>query len=470
MRQKNISHLQPRPVVAVSGRPNVGKSTLFNRITRTKDALVDNFPGVTRDRHYGDASWNDRDFVLIDTGGMHFDKNDTFSESIFAQACRALEDADAVIHLLDGKAGLSPFDADIIRMLRQIQKPVFYAVNKVDGHGQEGRMDDFHTLGMDRLYPVSAEHGYGVHDLLDSLTAGFDETGETPGPDLQSDGTEIRRIAVAGRPNVGKSSLINRILGEDRLIVSDSPGTTRDSIDSLRRINKIPYLLVDTAGIRRKKKVSQKLEKFSVIKSLKSLDRCDIALIMIDASEGMTDQDVTVAGYAHDRGCGCVFLLNKWDKVEKDRHTLKKYYEEVKTAAKFLSFAPIMTISALTGLRALKIFPLVEEVYAQYSSRVGTGPLNRILGQAIEKNEPSLTRGRRIKFYYATQISSRPPLFVCFVNYPGAVHFSYKRYLMNQIRAGAGLDKTPIRLIFRQRPNRKRPRNPKLGGKPGRKS
>jgi GTP-binding protein len=260
---------------------------------------------------------------------------------------------------------------------------------------------------------------------------------------------------VVGRPNVGKSSLINRILGQDRLLVSDIPGTTRDAIDSVCTMEGKSYLLVDTAGIRRKGKVSRKLEKFSIIKALRSLDRCDVALMVMDASEGVTDQDISIAGYAYDRGCGCIMLLNKWDLLEKDSNTVKAYYERLQFQAKFLSFAPAMTISALTGQRVAKIFKLIDEVYEQYALRISTGKLNRIFEKAIEKNTPSLHRGKRIKFYYAAQISTRPPTIVCFVNYPQAVHFSYKRYLLNQLRKGSGLEKTPIRLLFRQREGRK---------------
>jgi len=435
-----------KPIVAIIGRPNVGKSTLFNRITRTKDALVDNFPGVTRDRHYGDANWNDVEFTLVDTGG--FTAGEDFADEIRFQVHQAIEDADVILLLLDGKGGISPFDNDMLNLLRNIDKPIFYAVNKIDGAGQEIYLSEFYELGLETLYPVSAEHRYGFTDLLDDLAAVL--SGLAPDPHGNQD-EDMIRLAVVGRPNVGKSSLINRILGQNRLLVSDIPGTTRDAIDSVCKLNGKSYLLVDTAGIRRKGKVSRKLEKFSVIKALKSLDRCDVALIVMDAKEGVTDQDINIAGYAYDRGCGCIMLLNKWDLVEKDSKTVKAHYEQLRDQAKFLSFAPAMTISALNGQRVSKTFKLVDEVYDQYARRISTGQLNRIMERAIEKNSPSLHRGHRIKFYYAAQISTRPPTIVCFVNYPQAVHFSYKRYLLNQLREGSGLDKTPIRMIFRQR-------------------
>jgi len=435
-----------KPIVAIIGRPNVGKSTLFNRITRTKDALVDNFPGVTRDRHYGDANWNDVEFTLVDTGG--FTAGEDFADEIRFQVHQAIEDADVILLLLDGKGGISPFDNDILNLLRNIDKPIFYAVNKIDGAGQEIYLSEFYQLGLETLYPVSAEHRYGLTDLLDELARVL--SGLAPDPHDNPD-EDMIRLAVVGRPNVGKSSLINRILGQNRLLVSDIPGTTRDAIDSVCKSNGKSYLLVDTAGIRRKGKVSRRLEKFSVIKALKSLERCDVALIVMDAKEGVTDQDISIAGYAYDRGCGCIMLINKWDLVEKDSKTVKAYYERLEDQAKFLSFAPAMTISALNGQRVSKIFKLVEEVYDQYVHRISTGQLNKIMEKAIEKNSPSLHRGQRIKFYYAAQISTRPPTIVCFVNYPQAVHFSYKRYLLNQLREESGLDKTPIRMIFRQR-------------------
>jgi len=433
-----------KPIVAIVGRPNVGKSTFFNRITRSRDAIVSNLPGVTRDRNYSDASWDDVLFTLVDTGGFLSKDQDDFANDIRFQVLQAIEDADVIILLLDGKAGISPYDRDIVEILRTSSKPVFYVVNKIDGLEQESNLYDFYSLGIEKLYPVSAEHRYGVYDFLDNLIRTF--------PKSSSEQTEdIIKLAVVGRPNVGKSSLINRILGEKRLLVSDIPGTTRDAIDSVCSFNGKSYLLIDTAGIRRKGKVSKKIEKFSIIKALRSLDRCDVALIVLDANEGITEQDINIAGYAFERRCGCIMLLNKWDLVEKDSKTAKKYYEQLRMESKYLSFAPAITISALTGLRVPKIFTYVDEVYSQYASRVTTGQLNRIIELAIKKNEPSLFRGKRLKFYYATQISEKPPTFVCFVNYPDAVHFSYKRYLINQIREQAKLDKTPVRLIFRQR-------------------
>ena len=436
-----------KPVVAIIGRPNVGKSTFFNRITRSRNAIVDDFPGVTRDRNYSDATWNNVVFTLVDTGGFLSNDKDNFANEIHIQVLQAIEDADVIILLMDGKAGMSPHDRDVVEILRTTAQPVFYAVNKIDGLEQETNLYDFYSLGIKKMYPVSAEHRYGVYDFLDDLILAFPESA----PEQTED---MIKLAVVGRPNVGKSSLINRILGEKRLLVSDIPGTTRDAIDSVCTINGKSYLLIDTAGIRRKGKVSKKIEKFSVIKALKSLDRCDVALIVMDANEGITEQDITVAGYAFEKKCSCIMLINKWDLIEKDSKTVKRYYEQLRMESKFLSFAPAITISALTGLRVPKIFTYVDEVYSQYAARITTGQLNRIIELAIKKTEPSLYRGKRLKFYYATQVTAKPPTFVCFVNYPDAVHFSYKRYLINRIREHTGLDKTPLRLIFRQRKGR----------------
>jgi len=436
-----------KPIVAIVGRPNVGKSTLFNRITRSRAALVDDMPGVTRDRHHGDASWEGLDFAVVDTGGFSDTDAAGFAEQIRFQVKQAVDDADAIVMVLDGKGGVSPFDADLIQMLRQVDRPVLYVVNKVDGQEREGGVTDFYSLGLSQLHPISAEHGYGVPDFLDALVA------ELPQAEPSQETGEIR-VAVVGRPNVGKSSLINRILGQERLLVSEVAGTTRDSIDTRCQVGEHSYLLVDTAGIRRKSRVSKRIEKFSVIKALKSMDSCDVALILMDAAEGITEQDVSIAGYAHERGCGCILLLNKWDLVEKDNRTLKRFTQEVRLAAKFLNFAPILSISALTGQRVNQLFRHVRAVYEQYSRRIGTGALNRIMAQALDRNEPPLHKGKRLKFYYATQVSTKPPTFVLFVSFPGAVHFSYLRYLTNQIREGTGLEKTPIRVLLRQRTGR----------------
>lgn len=438
-----------KPIVAIVGRPNVGKSTFFNRVTRTQDALVDNCPGVTRDRHFGQARWGDTAFQLIDTGG--FAAADDFADRVTVQVHQAIDDADAVVFLMDGKEGLSPYDRDIIDVLRPLAKPVFYAVNKIDSPEHEIHLSDFYSLGIAKLYPLSAEHRYGFNDLLDDLVRVLPKTAEVPERGTEQD---VIRLAVVGRPNVGKSSLINRILGEERLMVSAVPGTTRDAIDTLCRVNAKTYLLIDTAGIRRKGKVTRKLEKFSVIKALRSLDRCDVALVVIDAGEGVTEQDVTIAGYAYERGCGCIFLVNKWDLVAGDDGALRRFSQDLRERAKFLGFAPVLTVSALTGQRVSRIFKIVDTVHRQYSTRIGTGRLNKIFETAVEQNAPALHRGRRIKFFYVTQVATSPPSFVCFVNYPEAVHFSYRRYLMNRVRQEAGLEKTPIRLFFRKRERR----------------
>lgn len=433
-----------KPIVAIIGRPNVGKSTLFNRLTRRRDAIVDDLPGVTRDRHYGEVTWDDCTFIAVDTGGFVTGDDDAFAAHIRAQVERAVHEADAVALVLDGKHGPSPFDRDLIQWLRTVETPVFHVVNKIDGLEQEDRLYEFHSLGIAQLYSLSAEHGYGVPDFMDALVAVLPRV-ETP---AESD--EIR-IAVVGRPNVGKSSLINRLAGQERLLVSDVPGTTRDAVDTVVQRGRHTFRLIDTAGIRRKSKVDLKMEKFSIIKALKSLEACDVALMLIDAEQGVTDQDIKVAGYAYERGCGAIFVANKWDLIDTQQITPHRFGRRLYEAAKFLQHAPLLTISAKTGQRVKKIFPLVEKVFGQYTTRIGTGALNRIVKEATERTEPPLHKGRRLKFYYATQVAQRPPTFVAFVNYPDAVHFSYQRYLLNQVRAQSGLDMTPLRIYFRLR-------------------
>lgn len=437
-----------KPVITIIGRPNVGKSTLFNRLTRSRDAIVDDTPGVTRDRIHGQAEWGESSFLVVDTGGFISGDPDVFAPHIRNQVNQAIEESDAVIMLLDAKSGLSPYDKDLLQLLRQSSKPAFYAVNKIDGPEQESALDEFYALGIDRFYPVSAEHGYGIADLLDDLTNAL------PHRDDQDDQGLIK-VAVVGRPNVGKSSLINRLVGSERLLVSDVAGTTRDAVDIVCRKDGAAYLLVDTAGIRRKARVRQKLEKFSIIKALKSLERCDVALIMLDASQGITDQDIKIAGYAYQRGCGCIFLANKWDLVDKQTTSVRSFSQEVYHMAKFMRFAPVLTVSALTGLRIGRIFKLIDQVWHQYTSRISTGRINRIMEKALQSTEPPLYKGRRLKFNYTAQVAIKPPTFVAFVNHPEAVHFSYQRYLLNQIREAARFDMTPVKLIFRRKTGRR---------------
>ncbi len=448
-----------KPVVAIVGRPNAGKSTLFNRLTRTRDALVDSMAGVTRDRHYGSASFNDVDFTVIDTGGFYFTDSDQFVQKTHDQVRYAIEDADAIIALFDGTQGVSPHDHDIMDLLRASTKPVIFAVNKMDYLKREESLVDFYSFGIDEVFPISAEHGHGIYELLERLVESL--------PKADPEETqETIRLAIIGRPNVGKSSLVNRILGEERVIVSDIPGTTRDAIDTQVEVNGRQYLLIDTAGIRRKAKVTEKLEKYAIVKAMDAIARCDIALIMIDAADGIVEQDIKIAGYAYEKGRACIFLLNKWDLVEKSDHTFKKYKEDLEYQASYMSYAPFLTISALTGRRVPKIFEAIETVYEQFTHRSATGPLNRIFSEATELNEPSMFRGRRLKFFYATQIAAKPPTFVCFVNYPEGVHFSYQRYLVNRLRESLGLDKIPIRLFLRKRGSDSgSPRRQKRGGK-----
>lgn len=435
-----------KPVVAIIGRPNVGKSTLFNRLVRRRDAIVDDLPGVTRDRHYGEAHWNDRTFMVVDTGGFISGDDDPFAAHIRRQVQQAVAEADAVVALFDGRQGLSPFDRDLALWLRSVRQPVFYVVNKIDGPAHEDLLHDFYALGLSPLFSLSAEHGYGVPDFLEALAEVLPADADAPPPDPD----EVR-IAVVGRPNAGKSSLINRLVGQERLLVSELPGTTRDAVDTVCRRQGRAYRLIDTAGIRRKSKVDQKLEKFSIIKALKSLEACDVALIVLDAGQGIADQDIRVAGYAHERGCGAVFVANKWDLVDTRTLTPHKFAQRLNEAARFLQHAPVLTVSALTGQRINKLFPMIDQVFGQYTTRIGTGMINRIIAEATQRTEPPLHKGKRLKFYYTTQVAERPPTFVTFVNYPDAVHFSYQRYLLNRIRAQSGLDLTPLRLYFRQR-------------------
>ncbi len=435
------------PVVVIVGRPNAGKSTLFNRLTGSRDAIVDDAPGITRDRHYKEITWNQKIFTLVDTGGFMADSEDPFTNHIRRQIEQAVREADAVIMLLDGKNGFSPFDRELLTFLQEGSCPVFYLVNKIDDEEKEAGIYEFYQLGIDNLYPVSAANGYGLSDFMDELTEHLPAAVEEPAG-------EMIRVAVVGRPNAGKSTLINRILGQERLIVSELPGTTRDSLDTICEKDGQTFLFIDTAGLRKKSRVREKIEKFSAIKTLKSLERCDIALIIGDALEGISQQDITIAGYAYESGCGCIFLINKWDVAKKQGQRPDMFIEDFRYKAKFLAYAPVLPISARTGWNLNKLFAQITAVYEQYCRTISTAAINNILQKAVARNQPPMYRGRRLKFNYATQVSQKPPAFVCFVNFAEGIHFSYKRYLTNSIRQETGLDRVPINLYFKQKNQR----------------
>lgn len=434
-----------KPVVAIIGRPNVGKSSLFNRLAHQRKAIVIDQPGATRDRNYAACTWNDKPYILIDTGGFEPAATEGILVQMREQTQLALEESDIIIFLMDGREGLLPADRDIAALLRGFEKPVFYAVNKIDGLKQETLSYEFYQLGMETIYTVSAEHGLGVGELMDEVTRLLPETPEP------SDVEDRIRIAVIGKPNVGKSSLVNRILGYERTIVNPVPGTTRDAIDTPFTFAGRPYLLVDTAGIRRKSRVSLTLEKYSVIQAIKAISRCDIALMLIDAEEGVTEQDAKIAGLALENGTACIVVVNKWDAVEKDDRTIGKYVREIKDKMKFLDFAPILFVSARTGQRVVKIFDAVDSVYSQYTRRVSTPELNRKVQEFLAANPPPQYRSRSNPFNYVSQVAVKPPTFVFFVGDPRSVHFSYERYLMNQFREALALDQVPLRFFFKKK-------------------
>lgn len=436
------------PLVAIVGRPNVGKSTLFNRLVGRRKAIVDDMPGVTRDRNYETVTRFDAPFILIDTGGFEPVSDDRLLQQMREQSRLAMEEADVIIFLMDGRAGLTPSDVEVVEMLRRVKKPVFYVVNKVDGEKLENEAADFYTLGVDTLHTISAEHNRGVGDLMEEVVAAL------PKISNRADDEDITKIAVVGRPNVGKSSLVNRLLGFERVVANPTPGTTRDSVDTMFSCNKKRYLLIDTAGIRRKGKTTQKLEKYSVVDSLRSIERADVALIVINAEEGVTEQDERIAGYAYEAGKGCIFVVNKWDAVEKDNRTLGKFVEQIKTEFKYLAFAPIVFVSAKSGLRINRVMEEVERVMAQYTKRVSTADLNRVFSEAVDTHHAPLSHGRRVKFYYSTQVGTKPPTFIVFTNQPEGVHFSYERYLINTFREAFDFTGTPLRIIFRGRDRR----------------
>lgn len=435
-----------KPVIAIVGRPNVGKSTLFNRIAGKQKAIVIDEPGATRDRNYMDCVYDDKAFTLIDTGGFEPASEERILVQMREQSNLAIEEADVIIFLMDGKEGLVHSDLEIARHLRSKNKKIFYVANKVDGDRHKDMLADFYRLGIDEIHPISAQHGLGVDELLNVIVCEF--------PDALKDKHEEEmqiKVAIVGKPNVGKSSLVNKILGKERIIANPTPGTTRDAIDSTVKVRGKNYLLIDTAGIRRKSKISQTLEKYSVVQALKSINRCDIALVLIDAEEGLTDQDTKIIGLAYERGKACIIVVNKWDKIKKDNSTVGKFVEDIKDKIKFMDFAPIIFISAVTGQRALKIFELIDKVFDQYTKRIGTSPLNDLVEKSVRSNPMARYSNRQMHISYATQTDVKPPTFVFFVSNTKGIHFSYERYLMNQIRDGFGFDSVPLRLVFRKK-------------------
>jgi GTP-binding protein len=433
------------PLVAIVGRPNVGKSTLFNRILGERRAIVEDIPGVTRDRNYADVTRYDRPFTLIDTGGFEPVSEDRLLIQMREQSQLAMDEADLILFVMDGREGVTPSDIEVINMLRRVEKPVLYVVNKIDGDNQEGLVAEFYETGTDQFFSVSAEHGRGIHDLMDHVMEFL------PASQTVEEVEGETRLAIIGRPNVGKSSLVNRLLGKERVVANPVAGTTRDSIDSVFTYNKKRYVLIDTAGIRRKGKVSQKLEKFSVVQALKAMSRAHVVLAVVDAEQGISDQDLTVAGYAYEKGRAVVLVVNKWDLLEKDGTTMGGYVKDLRHRFKFLGDVPILFVSALTGQRVAKIMGEVETVAAEFNRKVSTSALNKVMQEAVEAHQPAIYRGKRLKFFYVTQTAVRPPTFVIFVNKADGVHFSYQRYLNNKFREAFGFAGVPFRVQYRDR-------------------
>ena len=435
-----------KPVVAIVGRPNVGKSTLFNKLVGRRMSIVDDTPGVTRDRIYGDCEWLGHTFLLVDTGGIEPNTTDTILAQMRTQAEVAIDTADAIFFVTDLKSGVVATDHEVASMLQKSGKPVVLCVNKCDSIGEpDPAFYEFYNLGLGDPFPVSAAHGHGTGDLLDEVLKYLPESSEEEEED------DAIRVAVIGKPNAGKSSLINRICGQERVIVSDIAGTTRDSIDTEVENEDGRFVFIDTAGIRRRSRVSDSIEKYSIIRAKMAVERATVCVIMIDATEGFTEQDSKVAGIACENGKACIIAVNKWDAVEKDGKTMDTFRRELMQDFSFMSYAPIIFISAKTGQRIDRLMKLIKFVDDQNSIRISTGNLNTILAHATARVQPPTDKGRRLKIYYMTQASTRPPTFVCFVNNAELFHFSYQRYLENQIREVFGLEGTPVKFVIRER-------------------
>ncbi|MGX8702491.1 ribosome biogenesis GTPase Der [Caproiciproducens sp.] len=435
-----------KPVVAIVGRPNVGKSTLFNKLIGERLSIVDDTPGVTRDRIYGECEWGNRTFSIVDTGGIEPDSGDVILTQMRMQAQLAIDAADVIVLVTDIRTGVVATDSDIAAMLLKSGRPVILCVNKCDTIGEPpAEFYEFYNLGLGDPVAVSSVHGHGTGDLLDRIVE------HLPAEEEDETDSEIIKVAIIGKPNVGKSSLVNKISGEERCIVSDIAGTTRDAIDTTIENQYGRFTLIDTAGLRRKSKVDDSIEKYSVIRAQMAIERADVCVIMIDASVGFTDQDSKVAGLAHEAGKGCVIVVNKWDIIEKDDRTMTEYRKKLEDDFSFMSYAPMIFISAKTGQRLDRLFDLIKHAANSNSMRIATGMLNDVLAQAVARVQPPTDKGRRLKIYYMTQATVKPPTFVCFVNSAQLFHFSYQRYLENRIRETFGLEGTPIRLIVRER-------------------
>ena len=434
------------PVVAVVGRPNVGKSTLFNKLIGKRLSIVEDTPGVTRDRIYAKGEWRNRQFMLVDTGGIETSTEDVILKQMRQQAELAIERADVIILVTDVRCGVTADDSAVASMLQKSGKPVILAVNKCDTIGEPPmELYEFYNLGIGDPYPISAAHGHGTGDMLDALYEYL------PEEDAEDDDEDNIKVAIIGKPNVGKSSLVNRNAGEERVIVSNVAGTTRDATDTVVENEEGTFTLIDTAGIRKKAKVTERIEHYSVLRAYMAVDRADVCLILIDAAEGFTEQDSKVAGYAHEQGKASIIVVNKWDLIEKDNKTMREYEDKLKNDFSFMSYAPFLFISAKTGQRVQKLFSLIREVYLQNNIRISTGMLNDVLAYATTRVQPPSDKGKRLKIYYITQASSKPPTFVIFVNRADLFHFSYQRYLENQIRSTFGLSGTPVRFVVRER-------------------
>ena len=435
-----------KPIVAIVGRPNVGKSTLFNALAGENISIVKDTPGVTRDRIYADISWLNYNFTLIDTGGIEPDSGDVILSRMREQAQIAIETADVIIFLVDVRQGLVDADFQVADMLRRSQKPVVLAVNKVDNYDKFlADTYEFYNLGLGDPHPVSANSKLGFGDLLDEVVENCDPKA------LEEEEDERPKIAIIGKPNAGKSSIINKMLGEERVIVSDVAGTTRDAIDTVIQKNGKEYVFIDTAGLRRKNKIKEDLERYSVIRTVSAVERCDVAVLVIDATEGITEQDAKIAGIAHERGKGMIIAVNKWDLVEKDDKTIYRFTNKIREVLAYMSYAELIFISAKTGQRFPKIFDMLDAVIENHAMRVQTGVLNEILAEAVAMKQPPSDKGKRLKLYYMTQVSVKPPTFVVFINDRQLMHFSYTRYIENQIRNTFGFRGTPIHIIARER-------------------